>query len=77
MHALFDQIRAHAKDADEAGRKEILDGLRNLTYSLETPQDSIQRIIFYVSSSVLSYDLARWLNFSRISDSRLLELVWT
>ena len=77
MDAILDQIRAYAKDADEAGRKEILDGLRNLTYSLETPQDSIQRIIFYVRSSVLSYDPVWRLNFSRISDSRLLGLVWT
>ena len=54
MDTAFDQIRALAQDANEATRKKVLDGLRDLTYSLETPQDSIQRIIFYVSMLIVS-----------------------
>ena len=50
MDALFSQIRVLAENANEAARKQILDGLRDLSYSIETPQDSIQRIIFYVSN---------------------------
>ena len=54
MDTAFDQIRALAQGADEATRKKVLDSLRDLTYSLETPQDSIQRIIFYVSMLIVS-----------------------
>ena len=52
MDAIFDQVRSLANNADDAARKKILDGLRNLTYSIETPQDSIQRIIFYVGPEI-------------------------
>ena len=49
MDTIFAQLRSLVQTADEAGRKKILDGLRELSYSIESPQDSIQRICFLVS----------------------------
>ncbi|KAI9655761.1 MAG: hypothetical protein M1821_005196 [Bathelium mastoideum] len=46
MDSLFAQVKSLAENADEAGRKKLLDGLRGLQYAIETPQDSIQRIVF-------------------------------
>jgi hypothetical protein len=51
MDALFAQLRSLASSADEAGRKALLDGLRDLSYSIESKQDSIQRILFVVSGA--------------------------
>ena len=38
----------HAVPKDEATRKKLLDATRNLVFSLETPEDSIQRIAYSV-----------------------------
>ncbi|CAI7614810.1 unnamed protein product [Penicillium glandicola] len=46
MDALLAQAKALIETADEAGRKQILDSLRNLSYSLESSQDSAQRIMY-------------------------------
>jgi demethylsterigmatocystin 6-O-methyltransferase len=49
MDAIISQVQALAKTADEAGRKKLVDdGLRDLSYSLETPQDTAQRVMFGV-----------------------------
>ncbi len=48
MDSLVVQVKALAEGADEASRKKILDTLRDLTYSIESPEDTIQRIMFYV-----------------------------
>lgn len=48
MENIIDQIKSLAQDADEAGRRKILDGLRDLALSLETPQDTMQRISYLV-----------------------------
>lgn len=48
MDAIISQVQALAKTADEAGRKKLMDGLRDLSYSLETPQDTAQRVMFGV-----------------------------
>lgn len=71
MDAAFDQIRALAKNADEAARKKILDGLRDLTYSIETPQDSVQRIIFYVSLVVCIGTVAKGQQNFRLAAARI------
>lgn len=46
MDALISQVKHEAISVDEAGRQKILDGLRDLAMSIETPEDSMQRIMF-------------------------------
>ncbi|KAJ5975130.1 hypothetical protein N7481_008837 [Penicillium waksmanii] len=46
MENIIDQIKSLAHDADEGSRRKILDGLRDLALSLETPQDTMQRISY-------------------------------
>lgn len=48
MERFANQVRLLAQDADDATRKKILDDLRDLAYSLETPQDTMQRISYMV-----------------------------
>lgn len=48
MDALISQVKHEAISVDEAGRQKILDGLRDLAMSIETPEDSMQRIMFLV-----------------------------
>lgn len=45
---LATQVKAAAADADEAGRKKLIDDLRDLAIELETPWDSMQRIMYTV-----------------------------
>lgn len=45
---LAEKIRNAAATADEAGRKELLDSLRDLQYSIEKPEDTMQRVIHLV-----------------------------
>ncbi|KAM0319817.1 hypothetical protein ACHAO8_000859 [Botrytis cinerea] len=46
MDALITHVKATAANADEAGRKKIVDDLRDLSIELETPWDSMQRIMY-------------------------------
>jgi demethylsterigmatocystin 6-O-methyltransferase len=46
MDALVDHVRALAKSCDAMTRREILDELQSLIYSIESPDDTIQRISF-------------------------------
>ena len=50
MEALIAHVQALAGIADDAGRREIMDTLRNLQYSLETPYDTLQRLSCLVST---------------------------
>jgi demethylsterigmatocystin 6-O-methyltransferase len=43
------EVRTMAATADDAGRRKILDSVRELQYSLETPHDTLNRVIYYVS----------------------------
>lgn len=52
MDTFISLAKTLAKDTDEAGRKKVLDTLRDLAYSIESPEDTIQRIMFYVRSCV-------------------------
>ena len=54
MDTFISLAKTLAKDADEAGRKKVLDTLRDVAYSIESPEDTIQRIMFYVRSSCAS-----------------------
>ena len=49
MEALLGQVKDFAGTVDEAGRGKLLDALRDLQYSLESPEDSMQRLLFVVS----------------------------
>lgn len=49
MEAVIDQVKRMASNANEVERKKIIDGLRDLSYSLETPDDTLQRVIYLVS----------------------------
>ncbi|KAF7508283.1 hypothetical protein GJ744_009428 [Endocarpon pusillum] len=46
MDSLSSQVRASASRANEAERKKIIDGLRDLAFSIESPEDTMQRIMF-------------------------------
>ena len=48
MDALPAVARRLAERADEHGRKKLLNDLRYLAYSVESPDDSVQRIMTYV-----------------------------
>lgn len=50
MDAIVDQIKSLASGADEAQRHQILVTLREVSDSLETPPDTIQRLVYLVSS---------------------------
>ena len=41
------------KENDEAERKKLLDTLRDVAYSIESPEDTMQRIMFYVKRSTV------------------------
>ena len=49
MEAVMNQAKRLAETVSEKERKKLIDGLRDLSYSLETPDDTIQRIMFRVS----------------------------
>ncbi|KAK9369872.1 S-adenosyl-L-methionine-dependent methyltransferase [Lipomyces kononenkoae] len=46
MDALVSQVQAMARDADEGARKKIVDTLFSLQLSIESPQDSMQRLLY-------------------------------
>ena len=48
MNELIARARDEAESTDEFGRKQILDSLRKISYEIETPQDTMQRIMFMV-----------------------------
>ena len=50
MDKLLAQVKHDASTGDEAARKKLLQGLRDLAFSIETPEDTIQRVMFEVES---------------------------
>lgn len=52
MDALINHVKHEAGSLDDVGRQKIIDGLRHLALSIETPEDSIQRINYLVRSHV-------------------------
>lgn len=44
MEDVINAVKHLASNADEAGCKKPIDGLRELSYSIETPDDTIQRL---------------------------------
>jgi hypothetical protein len=55
MDNIVDQVRALAKGADNTTRKMILDSLRDLSLSLETPHDTLQRICYTVRTRLTPF----------------------
>ena len=45
MDAVLEQAKLLASNVNEASRKKIMDGLRDLSYSLGTEDDTVQRIM--------------------------------
>ncbi|KAF2468992.1 o-methyltransferas-like protein [Lindgomyces ingoldianus] len=45
METLIEKVRQEAAQVDEAGRKKLLNQLRDLQYEVEKPEDTMQRII--------------------------------
>lgn len=52
MEAIADQAKRLAGNVSEQERKKLIDGLRDLSYSLETPDDTMQRIMYLVGMSI-------------------------
>jgi hypothetical protein len=50
MEGVVAQIKALAANADDVARKNILDALRGVSDAIETPQETMQRIIYRVCS---------------------------
>ena len=48
IDTLLAQVKALAAKADDVGRTKTLDTLRDLSYSTETPDDTIKRLLVYV-----------------------------
>jgi demethylsterigmatocystin 6-O-methyltransferase len=61
MDAIVDQIKSLAQGADEAQRKQILVSLREVSDSIESPNDTLQRLIYLVS---VIRNWLRWQNTS-------------
>lgn len=55
LDTLLAQIHSLAAKADNAGRVKTLDKLRDLSYSIETADDTAKRLLYNVSTDVSSY----------------------
>lgn len=71
MEDILAQIKALASDADDVGRKRILQSLQELSYAIETPQDSMQRILYLVSTAALSLSLLTTYRYNVLETNRL------
>jgi len=43
MDTIITQVKNLAASANEAGRKQLIDSLRNIQYAIETPNDTLRR----------------------------------
>jgi hypothetical protein len=50
LDTLLAQVQSLAAKADNAGRVETLDKLRDLSYSIETADDTAKRLLYNVST---------------------------
>ena len=53
MESLITKIQQEAASATYVGRKKLLDTLRDLQYSIEAPEDTMQRVMHLVCFSDL------------------------
>jgi demethylsterigmatocystin 6-O-methyltransferase len=49
MDAIIAHVENLAKTADEAGRRKMIESLRNVQFSIETPNDMLRRLCGLVS----------------------------
>jgi demethylsterigmatocystin 6-O-methyltransferase len=49
MDAIIAQVENLAKTADEAGRRKMIESLRNVQFAIETPNDMLRRLCGLVS----------------------------
>ena len=52
MEGITNTIKQEASGADELVRRKLLDGLRDLSYSIETPNDTLHRIVTLVDNEL-------------------------
>ena len=52
MESIIEDVKRLASNSDENGRKKLIDSLRELSYSIETPDDTLQRLMYTVSPDV-------------------------
>ncbi|KAK9318802.1 S-adenosyl-L-methionine-dependent methyltransferase [Lipomyces orientalis] len=65
MDAIVSQVQAMAKGADEGLRKQLLDTLFRLQLSIESPQDSMQRLL-YLNVNLMAVRIGCDLDFFRL-----------
>lgn len=53
MESLIAKIQQEAASANYVERKRLLDTLRDLQYSIEAPEDAMQRVIHMVCFTIL------------------------
>ena len=60
MEDVINSVKRLASNTDDAGRKEIYDRLQELSQSIETPDDTLQRLMYMVSwnKSVSAYTVS-------------------
>ena len=51
VDAIVALAKTLTKEEDEAERKKLLDTLRDVAYSIESPENTMQRIMFYVKKN--------------------------
>ena len=54
MEEVTRTVKRLASDADELSRRKLIDGLRDLSYSIETPNDTLERVAFLVETNSFS-----------------------
>ena len=60
LSALVESVNSFAQTADEAGRKKIVDTLQSICWSVETPYDSMQRLMYSVWPLSQNLCSVRW-----------------
>ena len=55
MEDVIISVRRLASNTDYAGRKEIYDQLQDLSQSIETPDDTLQRLMYMVGRNDLMF----------------------
>lgn len=59
LDTLLAQVHSFAAKADNAGRTKTLGKLRDLSYSIETADDTAKRLLYNVSTDSFNYGLAK------------------
>ena len=55
MEDVIKSVKGLASNTDDAGRKEIYDRLQELSQSIETPDDTLQRLMYMVGRNELVF----------------------